>query len=79
MTVDGVAAAEVKRAAAKPRLSSDPDVTQPAKLTVTPATGIPKGDEFTVEVAYTGVPAAIVDTDGFARGVGSGVPLGGRL
>ncbi len=63
VAVDGVAAAKVGRADAKPRLSSNPEVTQPAKLTITPATGIRRGRRFTVEVAYHGVPAAIVDAD----------------
>jgi len=44
-------------------LSSNPRVTQPAKLTITPAAGIPKGAVFEVEIAYHGKPAAIVDTD----------------
>ena len=61
--VDGVAAAKISRADAKPRLSDDPQVTQPAKLTITPAGGIPKGAEFSVVVAYHGAPEAIVDTD----------------
>ncbi len=68
VTVDGVPVADFKRAAAKPKLSSDPDVTQPAKLTITPAAGIPKGSEFAVEVAYSGEPAAVVDTDGSLEG-----------
>lgn len=51
------------RADAKPKFSDDPAVTQPAKLTVTPAAGIPKGAVFTVLVAYHGEPKAIVDAD----------------
>ena len=63
VTVNGAPAAEFARADAKPRLSSNPDVTQPAKLTITPADGIAKGQKFTVAVAYHGEPAAIVDAD----------------
>ena len=63
VTVDGAAASRVARADARPRLSDNPDVTQPAKLTITPAAGIAKGDEFEVVVAYHGQPEAIVDAD----------------
>ncbi len=66
--VDGVAAAKFSRADAKPKFSSDPSVTQPAKLTITPAAGIPKGAQFTVEVAYHGEPKAIIDADGSLDG-----------
>ena len=63
VTVDGAAAARVARAAARPRLSNNPEVTQPAKLTITPAAGIANGDQFEVVVAYHGRPEPIVDTD----------------
>lgn len=63
VTVDGVAAKRIARTEAKPRLSDDPDVTQPAKLTITPAAGVAKGATFTVAVAYHGTPRAIVDAD----------------
>ncbi|HET6830316.1 MAG TPA: M1 family metallopeptidase [Solirubrobacterales bacterium] len=63
VTVDGIPAARVARADAKPRLSRDPAVTQPAKLTITPAAGIPRGSTFEVTVGYRGEPRAIVDTD----------------
>ena len=63
VAIDGVPAAKVTRADAKPRLSPDPAVTQPAKLTITPASGITKGTRFDVAVAYHGEPAAIVDAD----------------
>src|SRR4029079_14458181 len=62
VTVNG-AVAEYSRADAKPKFSSDPAVTQPAKLTVTPPAGIPKGSVFTVVVRYHGEPKAIVDAD----------------
>lgn len=62
VSVDGADAA-YSRADAKPRLSSDPSVTQPAKLTITPPAGIAKGAAFTVVVAYHGEPKAIVDAD----------------
>lgn len=48
---------------AKPRFSSNPAVTQPAKLHVTPPAGIPKGAQFSVEIAYSGVPVQITDGD----------------
>jgi aminopeptidase N len=65
--VDGVKA-RFTRASAKPRLSPDPDVTQPAKLTVTPAAPIAAGESFEVEVDYYGVPRPIVDADGSLEG-----------
>ncbi len=65
--VDGVKAGYA-RASAKPKLSSDPDVTQPAKLTVTPTAPIAKGETFEVEVEYFGSPRPIVDTDGSLEG-----------
>jgi len=68
VTVDGVPAARIARADARPRLSSDPAVTQPAKLTVTPAAGIPRDATFTVTVAYHGAPQPIVDTDRSTEG-----------
>jgi aminopeptidase N len=63
VSVDGNAAADVTRADAKPKFSDDPNVTQPAKLTITPSAGIPDGTTFTVAVAYHGEPQAIVDAD----------------
>ncbi len=66
--VNGDPAAKFSRADAKPKFSSDPSVTQPAKLTVTPTAGLPKGQKFTVEVAYHGEPAAIIDADGSLDG-----------
>lgn len=67
VSVDGVDAAFEQRDA-KPEFSSNPKVTQPAKLEVTPAAGIPEGARFTVEIAYSGVPEAIVDADGSVEG-----------
>jgi aminopeptidase N len=68
VTVDGVPAADYSRANAKPKFSSNQDVTQPAKLTITPASGITKGSEFTVVVAYSGVPKEITDANGSPDG-----------
>lgn len=68
ITVDGSPVAGQSRADAKPKFSKDPEVTQPAKLTITPAAGIAKGAEFTVEIAYSGVPKAITDADGSLDG-----------
>ena len=62
VTVDGEIA-DYSRADAKPKFSDNPAVTQPAKLTITPAAGIPKGSTFTVVVGYHGEPKAIVDAD----------------
>jgi aminopeptidase N len=62
------AKATFSRASAKPRLSPNPDVTQPAKLTVTPAAPIAKGESFEVEIDYYGVPRPIVDVDGSLEG-----------
>lgn len=68
VTVDGLPAARIARRDARPPLSRDPGVTQPAKLTVTPAAGIERGASFTVVVAYRGRPAPIVDPDGSSEG-----------
>lgn len=72
LTVDSVEVggdpATYTRADAQPKLSDDPAVTQPAKLTITPAEGIEKGDEMKVVVRYHGQPQAIVDTDGSLEG-----------
>lgn len=68
VTVDGLPAARAARRDARPRLSRDPAVTQPAKLTVTPAAGIERGATFTVVVAYRGRPEPIVDQDGSSEG-----------
>ena len=68
--VDGVEAAH-QRVDAKPRLSDDPRVTQPAKLVITPPGGIPAGHSFIVAVRYRGTPVEITDADtsieGWAR------------
>jgi len=45
------------------KFSSNPDVTQPAKLIVTPVIGILARTEFSVEVSYDGKPQPIVDAD----------------
>lgn len=72
LTIDSVRvggkAAAFSRADAKPRLSSDPEVTQPAKLTITPEEGIAKGAAFRVVVAYHGEPQEFTDTDGSLEG-----------
>lgn len=62
VTVDGQAAGFDQRDA-KPRLSKNPKVTQPAKLFVAPPAGIPSGQQFTVVVSYSGVPKQITDAD----------------
>jgi len=67
VAVNGVAA-PFSRADAKPAISGSPAVTQPAKLTITPAEGVAKGDEMTVVVRYQGEPQAIVDADGSLEG-----------
>ncbi|MCB0874760.1 MAG: M1 family metallopeptidase [Solirubrobacterales bacterium] len=67
LAIDGVevdgADASYSRADAKPKLSSNPEVTQPAKLTIKPPTGLARGSKFSVVVAYHGEPKAIVDAD----------------
>ena len=64
MTVDG-REAEFKQVDATPRLSPNPDVTQPMKLVVNPRpSSWPKaGREFTVKVKYSGSPEPITDAD----------------
>ena len=55
---------------ATPKLSDDPEVTQPRKLVVTPhPSARPRaGHEFAVEVSYRGTPVQITDPDGSADG-----------
>ena len=62
VTIDGQPAT-FTRSNARPRLSSDPDVTQPAKLTITPPAAIPNDNKFVVVVSYHGDPKEITDTD----------------
>jgi len=62
LTVDG-APASFDRRDARERLSKRRRVTQPAKLFITPPAGIPEGAQFSVEVAYAGVPAVVTDAD----------------
>lgn len=60
--VDG-AEAPFERRDATPQLSDIPEVTQPAKLIVTPPGGIASGAEFTVTVRYRGKPEKMTDAD----------------
>ena len=62
VSVDGTPAG-FDQVDATPDFSANPAVTQPKKLVVTPAAGIPEGTEFTVEVSYSGVPVEITDAD----------------
>jgi aminopeptidase N len=64
VTVDGRAAG-FEFEPATPQLSSNPEVTQPMKLVVTPhpSTRPKAGRDFTVRVAYRGVPQEITDPD----------------
>jgi aminopeptidase N len=64
VTVNGVEA-DFKQVNASPRLSQDPEVTQPMKLVVVPApkSRPKKRREFVVEVAYSGAPEQITDPD----------------
>lgn len=49
---------------ATPRLSTDPAVTQPKKLVVTPKDGIRRGDKFELQVDYSGSqPQLFTDPD----------------
>ena len=52
-----------KQIDATPRFSTNPRVSQPMKLLVKPAEGIPDGEGFEVRVDYHGRPKAIVDAD----------------
>ena len=60
--VDGVEA-PFERRDATPQLSDIPEVTQPAKLIVTPPGGIASGSEFTLAVRYRGEPEKMTDAD----------------
>jgi hypothetical protein len=64
VSVDGVPA-RFEQVDAEPRLSENPQVTQPMKLVVTPARAArPRaGRRFSVEVAYSGAPQHITDAD----------------
>ncbi|MQA72983.1 MAG: hypothetical protein GEU88_01285 [Solirubrobacterales bacterium] len=62
VTVDG-APASFEQVVAKPDLSSDPVVTQPMKLVVTPPRGIREHTEFTLAVDYAGRPQVFTDPD----------------
>ena len=62
VAVDGIPAG-FGDAPAEPELSSDPAVTQPHKLIVTPAAGIPDGTTFELEISYTGEPVEVIDAD----------------
>jgi hypothetical protein len=67
VTVNGAAAAFVQDGPDEP-LGDPADHTQPMKLSVTPAAGIPAGSGFTVRVAYHGAPQVFVDTDNSYEG-----------
>lgn len=62
--VDG-RAAQFEQKDATPQLSTNPDVTQPMKLVVTPhpSTRPKAGRDFKVVVRYSGTPKAIIDAD----------------
>jgi aminopeptidase N len=62
VTVNGTPAT-FQQVDAIPVFSSNPAVTQPKKLVVTPAAGITNGSQFVVHVAYSGTPAEITDAD----------------
>jgi aminopeptidase N len=64
VTVNGRAARFAQRNAT-PKLSNNPEVTQPMKLIVTPnKAAIPRaGQNFEVEVSYSGQPVEITDPD----------------
>ena len=65
VTVDGEPA-EFEQVLAEPPLPGEG--TQPMKLVVTPAEGIPEGDEFQVRVEYEGEPVRFIDPDGSSEG-----------
>ena len=58
--------AEFEQVLAEPPLPGEG--TQPMKLVVTPAEGIPEGDEFQVRVEYEGEPVRFIDPDGSSEG-----------
>ncbi|MDP9228833.1 MAG: hypothetical protein M3M99_07205, partial [Actinomycetota bacterium] len=62
VSVNGVAAS-FEQVDATPQLSPDPEVTQPMKLVVTPATPIDSGSTMVVQVSYAGTPVRITDAD----------------
>lgn len=63
VTLDGTPAAAFAQVDATPVFSANPDVTQPGKLVVTPASGITSGSTVDVKVSYSGVPKEIEDAD----------------
>jgi hypothetical protein len=68
VTVNGEAAAGVAQDGPDIPLAGPAGVTQPKKLSVTPAEGIPEGDEFTVAVTYHGEPHVFLDPDSSYEG-----------
>jgi aminopeptidase N len=62
VSVNG-AAASFEQVDSTPQLSADPEVTQPMKLVVTPATPIDSGTPMVVKVSYDGTPVRITDVD----------------
>lgn len=67
VTVDGVAAAFTEEATSPP-LGDPSSATQPRKLVVTPAAGIPAGQAFEVAVSYSGALEEVVDADESSEG-----------
>jgi hypothetical protein len=65
VTVDGEPA-EFEQVLAEPPLPGGG--TQPMKLVVKPAAGIPDGEEFQVRVEYEGAPVEVIDPDGSSEG-----------
>jgi len=62
VTVNGAAATFTQDGPDVP-LGDPQAVTQPKKLSITPASGIPAGTEFTVRIAYRGHPQVFIDPD----------------
>ncbi len=62
VSVNG-AAASFEQVDSTPQLSTDPAVTQPMKLVVTPATPIDSGSPMVVQVSYDGTPVRLTDVD----------------
>lgn len=69
VTVDGTPVASYQQVDATPEFAPFvPEATQPAKLVVTPASGITNGSTVDVKVSYSGTPEEITDADESVEG-----------
>jgi aminopeptidase N len=63
VTVNGEPADSFEQVDAEPDFSADPEVTQPMKLIVDPASEVPSGQGMEIVVEYEGTPVLVTDAD----------------